>query len=62
MYAKASQMGLDKTVPLKLFGDGVAVTGISKSWGKSMDSFLMASLLATTSSKTSEVGSLAVDS
>ena len=34
LYAKAAKMGLSKTVPIKLFGDGVAVTGVSKSWGK----------------------------
>ena len=48
-------MGLRRTVPLKLFGDGVACTSISKSWGKSVDAFLMASLLSSSSTKTSEV-------
>ena len=55
IYEKARQMGLSKTVPLKFFGDGVAAIGISKAWGKSVDAFLVSSLLSTTSSKTSEV-------
>ena len=55
LYGKAAKLGLSKTIPIKLFGDGVAVVGISKSWGKSVDAFLMASLLSNTSTKTSEV-------
>ena len=62
IYAKATKMGLSKTFPIKLFGDGVAVTGVSKSWGKSVDAFLMGSLLNKTSSKTSEVACLALPS
>ena len=56
LYERAKRMGVRKTVPLKLFGDGVAVTGVSKSWGKSVDAFLMSSLVSTGSSKTNEVG------
>ena len=56
VYEKAKRMGFANTIPLKLFGDGVAATGISKSWGKSVDAYLFASLLSDSSSKTSEVG------
>ena len=41
------------TIPMKLFGDGIACTGISKSWAKTADTFLISSMLAT--SKVSEV-------
>jgi hypothetical protein len=36
----------NKFVPLTLFGDGVPVTGVGKSWGKSMDSWNFKSALA----------------
>ena len=55
LYSTACRMGLKKTIPIKLFGDGVAAIGMNKSWGKSVDAFLMSSLMATTSSQTSEV-------
>ena len=55
VYVEAARMGLRNTVPLKLFGDGVAVLGMNKSWGKSVDTFLMSSLVSRRSSKCSEV-------
>eukprot|EP00971_Amphidinium_carterae_P341683 6480621-Amphidinium_carterae.2 len=55
IYEQAKSMGLRKTVPLKLFGDGVAVVGLNKSWGKSVDAFLMSSLLNRGASKGAEI-------
>ena len=54
LLGKLNKLNLDpaKTVPLKLFGDGIACTGISKAWSKSADTYLVASLLAR--SKVSE--------
>ena len=42
---------MDKTVPLKFFGDGVAVLGINKSWGKSVQSYLLTPLVTNASGK-----------
>ena len=36
----------NRTIPLRLFGDGVAVLGISKSWGRSVDAFTVHPLLS----------------
>ena len=47
------QLDPSKAIPLKLFGDGIACTGLSKAWSKSAEAFLFASLLGT-SSKVSE--------
>lgn len=38
-------------VPLFMHGDGCPITGVGKSWGKSMDSFNWGSLLATGATK-----------
>ena len=53
--AVALDRDVSKVIPMKLFGDGVATTGISKSWGKSAESFMLANLLSEGSSKTTEV-------
>ena len=42
---------LDTTIPLKFFGDGVAVLGLAKSWSKTMHAFLMSPLLSGVSGK-----------
>ena len=48
------QLDPSKTIPLKIFGDGIACTGLGKSWSKSAETFHFASLLSTSSSKVSE--------
>ena len=53
--AMALDRDLSKVVPLKLFGDGVATTGISKAWGRSAEAFLIANMLSEGSSKRKEV-------
>ena len=53
--ATALDRDVSKVVPLKLFGDGVATTGIGKAWGKSADTFLLANVLSGGSSRSSEV-------
>ena len=35
-----------RTVPLQLFGDGIAVLGVSKSWGRSVEAFTIQPLLS----------------
>ncbi len=42
----------NKFIPLCLFGDGVPVTGVGKTWGKSMDSWNFKSALAKGSTTT----------
>ena len=39
------------TIPVKLFGDGVAVLGLAKSWSKSLHAFLLTPLLSGSSGK-----------
>ena len=57
LQSKLEQLGLDprKTVPMKIFGDGIACTGLGKSWAKSAEAFLIASLLPVGNSRASEV-------
>ena len=35
-----------KTIPLRAFGDGVAVLGVAKSWGRSVDAYTLQPLLS----------------
>ena len=46
---------MSKTVPLKLFGDGIAVLGVSKSWGRSVLTFLLTPLITTSCSRGSQI-------
>ena len=46
---------LETTIPLKLFGDGVAVLGISKTWGKTVQSYILSSMLAGAEGRSSQV-------
>ena len=57
LITKLQMLNLDpsKTVPLKFFADGIACTGISKTWARSADAFLFSSLLGSRNSKISEV-------
>ena len=57
LQSKLGQLELDprKTIPMKIFGDGIACTGLGKSWAKSAEAFLIASLLPAGNSKASEV-------
>ena len=57
IHKKMDMLKLDakRTIPLKIFGDGIACTGLGKSWAKSADAFLISSLLASSSCKLSEV-------
>ena len=42
-------------VPIKLFGDGVCVLGISKSWGKSCHAYLLCPMLTKETSRCNQV-------
>ena len=44
-----------KAVPLKLFGDGVAVLGISRGWGKSVETYLLSPLATPSSPRCSQI-------
>ena len=44
-----------KTVPLRLFGDGIAVLGVGKSWGRSVDAFTVQPLLSEMTAKYSTI-------
>ena len=46
---------MDHTIPLKLFGDGVAVLGVGKSWSKTMLAFLLTPLQSGVSGKESHI-------
>ena len=56
LLEKVQMLNLDpsKTIPLKFFGDGIACTGLGKTWAKSADAYLLSALLAS-KSKVSEV-------
>ena len=45
----------EKAIPIKLFGDGVAVIALGKSWGKTMTALTMAGILNTASSTLSQI-------
>ena len=57
LQSKLDKLKLDpkKTIPLKIFGDGIACTGLGKSWSKSAEAILIASLLPAGNSRSSEV-------
>ena len=46
---------LEHTIPVKLFGDGVAVLGLAKSWSKTVHAFLMCPLLSGLSGKDTQI-------
>ena len=52
---RPAENALTTTVPIRLFGDGVQVLGINKSWGKSAQAFLLAPLISTASSRNSQI-------
>ena len=44
-----------KVIPLRLFGDGIAVLGVGKSWGRSVDAFTIQPLLSQLPGKFSTI-------
>ena len=46
---------LDTTIPVKFFGDGVAVLGISKTWGKTAHAFLVTPMVTAAMGRSSQV-------
>eukprot|EP00971_Amphidinium_carterae_P327877 6459463-Amphidinium_carterae.1 len=50
-----SKQNLEKVVPIKFFGDGIAVLGISKSWGRSAEAITLQPVLTESHARLSSV-------
>ena len=44
-----------RAIPIRIFGDGVAVLGLAKSWGRSIDIIAVAPILVKAKSQTSHI-------